>query len=146
MGVHSAGIMPLSPILKNDVKLFDEMIATNRRSTFLVLAQAAQHVANNGRIMALTSSVVAKSTPTYGAYIASKTRSGTRACWTENQIASVFLKAFPDMKIMVHEIVGSPGRAGVRASIIGTHLGEVMGVLPTGQPVEIALHKFHHLE
>ena len=27
--VHSAGIMPLSPIIKNDVKLFDEVIATN---------------------------------------------------------------------------------------------------------------------
>ncbi len=63
----------------------------------------------------------------------------------KDQITSVFLKAFPDMKIVVHEIVGSPGRAGVRASITGTHLGEVMGVPPTGQPVEIALHEFHHL-
>ena len=70
--VHSAGIMPLSPIIKNDVKLFDEVIASNLRSTFLVLAQAAQHVADNGRIMALSSSVIAKATPTYGAYIASK--------------------------------------------------------------------------
>ncbi len=70
--VHSAGIMPLSPIIKNDVKQFDEVIATNLRGTFLVLAQAAQHVADGGRIMALSSSVIAKSTPTYGAYIASK--------------------------------------------------------------------------
>ncbi len=70
--VHSAGIMPLSPIIKNDVKQFDEVIATNLRGTFLVLAQAAQHVADGGRILALSSSVIAKSTPTYGAYIASK--------------------------------------------------------------------------
>ncbi len=70
--VHSAGIMPLSPIIKNDIKQFDEVIATNLRGTFLVLAQAAQHVADGGRIMALSSSVIAKSTPTYGAYIASK--------------------------------------------------------------------------
>ena len=70
--VHSAGIMPLSPIIKNDVELFDKVIATNLRGTFLVLAQAAQHVADGGRIIALSSSVVAKSTPTYGAYIASK--------------------------------------------------------------------------
>ncbi len=70
--VHSAGIMPLSPIIKNDVKQFDEVIATNLRGSFLVLAQAAQHVADGGRIMALSSSVVAKSTPTYGAYVASK--------------------------------------------------------------------------
>ena len=70
--VHSAGIMPLSPIIKNDVKQFDEVIATNLRGSFLVLAQAAQFVADGGRIMALSSSVIAKSTPTYGAYIASK--------------------------------------------------------------------------
>ena len=70
--VHSAGIMPLSPIIKNDVKQFDEVIATNLRGSFLVLAQAAQHVADGGRILALSSSVIAKSTPTYGAYIASK--------------------------------------------------------------------------
>ena len=61
-------------------------------------------------------------------------------------ITSVFLTAFPDLKIVVHEIVGSPGRAGVRASITGTPLGEVMGVAPTGQPVDLALHEFHHLK
>ena len=49
------------------------MIATNLRGSFLVLAQAAHHVADGGRIMALSSSVVATSTPTDGAYIASKT-------------------------------------------------------------------------
>jgi 3-oxoacyl-[acyl-carrier protein] reductase len=42
------------------------------RGTFLVLAQAAQHVARGGRIVALSSSVSAKSFPTYGPYIASK--------------------------------------------------------------------------
>ncbi len=61
-------------------------------------------------------------------------------------ITSVFLKAFPDLTIVVHEIVGSPGRAGVRASITGTHLGDVMGVAPTGQRVDMALHEFHHLK
>ena len=48
----------------------------------------------------------------------------------KEQITSVFLQAFPDMQIVVHEIFGSPGRAGVRASITGTHVGEVMGVRP----------------
>jgi 3-oxoacyl-[acyl-carrier protein] reductase len=70
--VSSAGIMPLSPIEKGDVATFDKVIATNLRGTFLVLAQAAQHLTDGGRIVALSSSVVAKSFPTYGAYIASK--------------------------------------------------------------------------
>ena len=64
----------------------------------------------------------------------------------KDQITSVFLTAFPDLKIVVHEIVGSQSRAGVRASITGTHLGEVMGVAPTGEAVDIALHEFHHLK
>jgi 3-oxoacyl-[acyl-carrier protein] reductase len=70
--VNSAGIMPLSPIAKGDVEVFDRVIRTNLRGTFLVLAQAAQHVAAGGRIIAFSSSVVAKAFPTYGAYSASK--------------------------------------------------------------------------
>jgi 3-oxoacyl-[acyl-carrier protein] reductase len=70
--VHNAGIMTLSPIIKNDVKQFDSIIAANLHGAFLVLAQAAQHVTDGGRIIALSSSVLAKSFPAYGAYIASK--------------------------------------------------------------------------
>ena len=58
----------------------------------------------------------------------------------------MFLKAFPDMKIVIHEIIGSASRAGVRASIVGTHKGELFGVPPTGEAVDVALHEFHHLE
>ena len=70
--IHSAGIMPLSLISAGDVETFDKVIATNLRGTFLVLAQAAKHVPDGGRIIALSSSVIAKSFPTYGPYIASK--------------------------------------------------------------------------
>jgi 3-oxoacyl-[acyl-carrier protein] reductase len=70
--VNTAGIMPLSPIAKGDVELFDKVIAANLRGTFLVLSQAAQHVSSGGRIIAFSSSVIARSFPTYGPYIASK--------------------------------------------------------------------------
>jgi 3-oxoacyl-[acyl-carrier protein] reductase len=70
--VNNAGIMPLSPIAKGEVETFDKVIATNLRGTFLVMAQAAQHVGEGGRIIAFSSSVLAKSFPTYGPYIASK--------------------------------------------------------------------------
>src|SRR5437879_4044896 len=70
--VHCAGIMPLFLIASGDVTTFDKVIATNLRGTFLVFAQAAQHVFDGGRIMAFSSSVLAKSCPPYGAYIASK--------------------------------------------------------------------------
>ena len=70
--VNSAGIMPLAPIAEGDVETFDKVIATNLRGAFLVLSQAARHVATGGRIIAFSSSVIAKAFPTYGPYIASK--------------------------------------------------------------------------
>src|SRR5580692_9211872 len=70
--VHNSGIMTLSPIGKSDVELFDKVISTNLRGAFLVLAQAAQHLTTGGRIIAFSSSVLAKSFPSYGPYIASK--------------------------------------------------------------------------
>jgi 3-oxoacyl-[acyl-carrier protein] reductase len=70
--VNAAGIMPLSLIAKADLATFDKVIAINLRGTFLVLSQAAQHVAEGGRIIAFSSSVLAKAFPGYGAYIASK--------------------------------------------------------------------------
>jgi 3-oxoacyl-[acyl-carrier protein] reductase len=70
--VHCAGIMTLQPIAGGAVDVFDRVIATNLRGAYLVLAQAAQQVRPGGRIIALSSSVVAKAFPTYGPYIASK--------------------------------------------------------------------------
>jgi 3-oxoacyl-[acyl-carrier protein] reductase len=70
--VHCAGIMPLRPIAGGDLEVFVKVIATNLRGTFVVLGQAARRVAAGGRIIALSSSVIAKAFPTYGPYIASK--------------------------------------------------------------------------
>lgn len=70
--VHSAGIMPYAPIVPESVVDFDRVIATNLRGAFLVLAQAARHLGSGGRIVALSTSVIAKSFPCYGPYIASK--------------------------------------------------------------------------
>jgi 3-oxoacyl-[acyl-carrier protein] reductase len=70
--VNSAGIMPLLLIAEGDPEVFDKVIAINLRGAFVVLQQAARHVSAGGRIIALSSSVIAKSFPTYGPYIASK--------------------------------------------------------------------------
>jgi 3-oxoacyl-[acyl-carrier protein] reductase len=70
--VHTAGIMPLAPIKQGDMEMFDRVIATNLRGTFVVMSEAANHLAEGGRIVVFSSSVLAKSFPTYGAYIASK--------------------------------------------------------------------------
>ena len=70
--VHTAGIMPVSTIAETDLTVFDRVIATNLRGTFIVLKHSAKNVSAGGRIMAFSSSVLAKSFPTYGPYIASK--------------------------------------------------------------------------
>jgi 3-oxoacyl-[acyl-carrier protein] reductase len=67
--VNCAGIMPLSPIAGEDLELFDKVINTNLRGTFVVLGQAARQVSPGGRIIAFSSSVVAKAFPSYGPYI-----------------------------------------------------------------------------
>ena len=70
--VNSAGIMPMAPINEASLADFDKVIATNLRGAFLVLGHAAASLGEGGRIIALSTSVIAKSFPAYGPYIASK--------------------------------------------------------------------------
>lgn len=70
--VNSAGVMDMAPVTAESLDKFEAMVATNLRGAFLVLAQAAQHVTQGGRIVALSTSVIAKSFPGYGPYIATK--------------------------------------------------------------------------
>jgi 3-oxoacyl-[acyl-carrier protein] reductase len=70
--VNSAGMMPMAAITPDKIDDFDRVIAINLRGSFLVLAHAARHLKEGGRIIALSTSVIAKSFPGYGPYIASK--------------------------------------------------------------------------
>lgn len=70
--VNSAGVMPTAKITLASLADFDRTIATNLRGTFLVFAKAAEVLGEGGRIIALSTSVIAKSFPGYGPYIASK--------------------------------------------------------------------------
>ncbi|GAB6849804.1 SDR family oxidoreductase [Paraburkholderia kururiensis] len=70
--VHCAGIMPLSPIVPEGLDVFDRTIRVNLRGSYLIMAHALSHLGEGGRIVAFSSSVIAKSFPGYGAYIASK--------------------------------------------------------------------------
>ena len=61
------------------------------------------------------------------------------------QMMPLYFAAFPDLRIEIDEIIGVPGKAGVRARIVGTHQGEIFGVAGTQQSIEVRLHEFHHL-
>ena len=132
--VNNAGIMPLSAIAKGDVETFDKVIATNLRGTFLVLAQAAQHMAEGARIIALSSSVLAKSFPTYGAYIASK--AGVEG------LVRVLANELRGRKVTVNAV--APGPVGTDLFLKGktqAQIDELSKVPPLerlGQPEDIA--------
>jgi 3-oxoacyl-[acyl-carrier protein] reductase len=70
--VNSAGIMKMLPLATASVEDFDATFATNVRGTFNVLQQAARRVRDGGRILTLSTSVLALSLPNYGPYAASK--------------------------------------------------------------------------
>lgn len=55
-------------------------------------------------------------------------------------------QAFPDVHIVIHDLVQVPGRIAVRAEITGTHQGELFGIAPTGKQVSFRLHEFHELD
>lgn len=132
--VNNAGIMPLSPIAKGDVDTFDQVIAINLRGAFLVLAQAAQHVGESGRIIALSSSVLAKSFPTYGPYIASK--AGVEG------LVHVLANELRGRKVTVNAV--APGPVGTDLFLKGktqAQIEELSKVPPLerlGQPEDIA--------
>jgi 3-oxoacyl-[acyl-carrier protein] reductase len=70
--VHAAGIMPLAPLADLDLDVFDHVVRTNLRGTFVVDQQAVARVRPGGAIINFSSSVVGLALPTYSAYAATK--------------------------------------------------------------------------
>lgn len=132
--VNSAGIMTLSPIADGDLAAFDRVIATNLRGAFVVLGQAARHVSDGGRIIALSSSVIAKAFPTYGAYIASK--AGVEG------LVHVLANELRGRGITVNAVAPGPVATdmfltGKSAELID-HLSKIAPLERLGQPEDIA--------
>ncbi|CAK9885536.1 MAG: 3-oxoacyl-[acyl-carrier-protein] reductase FabG [Candidatus Erwinia impunctatus] len=70
--VINAGVMQMAPINSDSIAAFDTMMKINTRSPFLMMAEAGSVLQKGGAIIALSTSVIAKSLPGYGPYIASK--------------------------------------------------------------------------
>jgi 3-oxoacyl-[acyl-carrier protein] reductase len=132
--VNNSGIMPLSPIGKGDAAVFDKVIQTNLRGTFLIMAQAAQRMAGGGRIIAFSSSVLARSFPTYGPYIASK--AGVEG------LVHVLANELRGRNITVNAV--APGPVGTELFLSGkteeqvTELAKLAPLERLGEPEDIA--------
>ena len=70
--VHAAGIMPLAPLADLDLEVFDRIVRTNLRGTFVVDQQAVRRLRTGGALINISSSLTKLARPNYSAYSATK--------------------------------------------------------------------------
>jgi len=70
--VNNAGLMLAKPVSAVTEAEFDCIFAVNVKGTFFACQQAANRMADGGRIINLSSSTTARIMPGYGAYVATK--------------------------------------------------------------------------
>jgi 3-oxoacyl-[acyl-carrier protein] reductase len=70
--VNNAGIIVVKPVSATTEEDFDRIIAVNVKGVFFACQQAANRLADGGRIINLSSSTTARLLPAYGAYVATK--------------------------------------------------------------------------
>lgn len=132
--IHNAGMMTMTKITPEGLADFDKTIQTNLRGAFLVLAYAAQHLTDGGRIIAISTSVIAKSFPAYGPYIASK--SGVEG------LVHVLANELTGRNITVNAI--APGPIGTELFFTGKSEEQINGMAKMspldriGTPEEVA--------
>ena len=98
--VNNAGIMKLAPIAEGDDDLVDQHLAINLKGVINTLRAAATLLADGGRVINLSSSVVGLYQPTYGVYAA--TKAGVEA------LTHVFAKEMGTRGITVNAIAPGP--------------------------------------
>lgn len=62
------------------------------------------------------------------------------------ETVEAFRSAFPDVEMTLHEVFADGEYVAFRATEIGTHEGEFMGIEPTGRRVEMEGTVIHRLE
>jgi 3-oxoacyl-[acyl-carrier protein] reductase len=70
--VNNAGTIIYKPITEITEEDFDKIFAVNVKGTYFACQQAAQHLAEGGRIINFSSSTTAMMLPTYSIYVATK--------------------------------------------------------------------------
>ncbi|MBW4564462.1 MAG: SDR family oxidoreductase [Mojavia pulchra JT2-VF2] len=97
--VNNAGIAFYQPITQVTDQEFDKILAINVKGTYFACQQAAQQMAEGGRIINFSSSTTAMMLPTYSAYVATK--------GAVEQITRVLAKELGTKRITINAV--SPG-------------------------------------
>ena len=61
------------------------------------------------------------------------------------QVWAVLLRAFPDLHLTVEDLIGEEDKVVARIVVTGTHLGDYLGIEPTGKSIayeEIFIFRF----
>jgi len=61
------------------------------------------------------------------------------------QLLAMYYKAFPDMKSVLHDILAQGDRVAFRWSVSGTHLGDWVGIPPTGNHMTASGITIYHI-
>ena len=105
-----------------------------------LLHQYIQEVWENRNLMALDEFL----SPTYERHRSPTAQPLTRD--GQKQLLTLFRTAFPDIQITVEEVIAEDDRIAFRSTMHGTHLGEFLGVPPTGRQVTVGLVDIIHIE
>ena len=97
--INCAGVVVYKPIVEVTEEDFDKIMAVNVKGTYFACQQAARKMADDGRIINISSTTTALMLPTYSAYVATK--------GAVEQISRVLCKEVGDRGITVNIV--SPG-------------------------------------
>lgn len=61
-------------------------------------------------------------------------------------LKQVLQPAFPDLKVEIYEQIAEGDKVTTRKAIVGTHLGSLMGIAPTGKNIRIDVIDIVHIK
>ncbi|WPB57731.1 SDR family oxidoreductase [Xylophilus sp. GOD-11R] len=132
--VNNAGVMQLATLADTDDDAFDRMVAINLKGSFNTLRQAARSLRDGGRIVNLSTTVLALLQPTYGVYAA--TKAGVEA------LTSILAKEMRGRHITVNAVAPGPTATDLfltgKSPELVERLSQAAPLQRLGQPDDIA--------
>ena len=98
--VNNAGILKMGPLDDSSDVLFDEQFAINTKGSFKTMREAAGRIRDGGRIVNLSSTLVALNLPGYGVYTATKA--------AVEALTQVFSKELRGRQVTVNAVAPGP--------------------------------------